>query len=66
MSKADKIFCMPDHNTPTKNQEKPISDPVSKAQVDTLAKNAEEFGLNHFGMINKKMESYMLLDLKEV
>lgn len=52
--RPDKIFCMPDHNTPTKNQEKPISDPVSKAQVDTLAKNAEEFGLNHFGMMNKK------------
>ena len=52
--RTDKIFCMPDHNTPTKNQEKPISDPVSKAQVDTLAKNAEEFGLNHFGMMNKK------------
>ena len=52
--RPDKIFCMPDHNTPTKNQDKPISDPVSKAQVDTLAKNAEEFGLNHFGMMNKK------------
>ena len=52
--RPDKIFCMPDHNTPTKNQEKPISDPVSKAQVDTLAKNAEEFGLKHFGMMNKK------------
>lgn len=52
--RPDKIFCMPDHNTPTKNQEKPISDSVSKAQVDTLAKNAEEFGLNHFGMMNKK------------
>ena len=52
--RPDKIFCMPDHNTPTKNQEKPISDPVSKAQVDTLAKNADEFGLNHFGMMNKK------------
>lgn len=52
--RPEKIFCMPDHNTPTQNQDKPISDPVSKAQVDTLAKNAEEFGLNHFGMMNKK------------
>lgn len=49
-----KIFCMPDHNTPTHDQDKPIADPVSKAQVDTLAKNAEEFGLTHFGMMNKK------------
>lgn len=48
------IFCMPDHNTPTHDQDKPIEDPVSKTQVDTLAKNAEEFGLNHFGMMHPK------------
>ncbi len=52
--RPEKIFCMPDHNTPTHDQDKPIADPVSKAQVDTLAKNAEEFGLTHFGMMNKK------------
>lgn len=45
---------MPDHNTPTHDQDKPIEDPVSKTQVDTLAKNAEDFGLEHFGMMNKK------------
>ena len=44
------IFCMPDHNTPTHDQDKPIEDPVSKKQVDTLARNAAEFGLTHFGM----------------
>ena len=44
------IFCMPDHNTPTHDQDKPIEDPVSKKQVDTLARNADEFGLTHFGM----------------
>lgn len=48
------IFCMPDHNTPTHDQDKPIEDPVSKTQVDTLARNAEEFGLEHFGMMNHK------------
>ena len=47
------IFCMPDHNTPTHDQDKPIEDPVSKNQVDTLAKNAEEFGLTHYGMMSK-------------
>ena len=47
------IFCMPDHNTPTHDQDKPIEDPVSKKQVDTLAKNAEEFGLTHYGMMSK-------------
>ena len=52
--RPEKIFCMPDHNTPTHDQDKPIEDPVSKTQVDTLAKNAEEFGLAHFGMMDKK------------
>ena len=52
--RPEKIFCMPDHNTPTHDQDKPIEDPVSKAQVDTLAKNAEDFGLEHFGMMDKK------------
>jgi 3-isopropylmalate/(R)-2-methylmalate dehydratase large subunit len=47
------IYCMPDHNTPTHDQDKPIEDPVSKNQVDTLAKNAAEFGLAHFGMMSK-------------
>ena len=54
VTSPEKIFCMPDHNTPTHDQDKPIEDPVSKTQVDTLAKNAEEFGLAHFGMMDKK------------
>jgi 3-isopropylmalate/(R)-2-methylmalate dehydratase large subunit len=44
---------MPDHNTPTHDQDKPIADPVSKAQVDALARNAAEFGLTHYGMWSK-------------
>lgn len=52
--RPERIFCMPDHNTPTHDQDKPIEDPVSKTQVDTLAKNAEDFGLTHFGMMNPK------------
>ena len=52
--RPDHIYCMPDHNTPTHDQDKPIEDPVSRTQVDTLAKNAEDFGLTHFGMLNPK------------
>ena len=48
--RPEKIYCMPDHNTPTHDQDKPISDPVSKAQVDMLEKNAKEFGLTYYGM----------------
>ena len=52
--RPERIYCMPDHNTPTHDQDKPIEDPVSRAQVDTLARNAQEFGLNHFGMMSPK------------
>ncbi|MGL5272585.1 MAG: 3-isopropylmalate dehydratase large subunit [Phocaeicola sp.] len=52
--RPDRIYCMPDHNTPTHDQDKPIEDPISKKQVDTLAKNAADFGLAHFGMLDKR------------
>ena len=52
--RPEKIYCMPDHNTPTHDQDKPIEDPVSKKQVDTLAANTAEFGLTHFGMMDPR------------
>ena len=51
--RPDHIFCMPDHNTPTHDQDKPIEDPVSAKQVATLAQNAKDFGLTHYGMMSK-------------
>lgn len=48
--RPERIYCMPDHNTPTHDQDKPIEDPVGRKQVETLAKNAKEFGLSHFAM----------------
>lgn len=51
--RPQQIVCMPDHNTPTHDQDKPIEDPVSKKQVETLASNAAEFGLTHYGMMSK-------------
>ena len=52
--RPDKIYCMPDHNIPTLNQDKPIEEPVSRNQVETLTRNAHEFGLTHFGMKHPK------------
>lgn len=52
--RPQQIVCMPDHNTPTHDQDKPIEDPVSKKQVDTLAANAAEFGLTHYGMMDSR------------
>ncbi len=46
------VFCMPDHNTPTHDQDKPIEDPVSRKQVDMLQRNAAEFGLSYYGMMH--------------
>src|ERR1700710_2413693 len=34
-----------DHNVPTLDWDKPIADPVSRTQVETLRRNAEEFGV---------------------
>ncbi len=50
--RPQQIFCMPDHNTPTHDQDKTIEDPVSRKQVDTLETNAREFGLTHYGMLS--------------
>lgn len=52
--RPERVICMPDHNIPTIEQEKPIADPISKTQVETLTKNAKDFGLTHFGMGHKK------------
>lgn len=37
-----------DHNTPTINQDQPVKDPISKNQLDTLSKNAQEFGIKMY------------------
>ena len=52
--RPEKITCIPDHNIPTLNQDKPIADPVSRNQVDTLEKNAKEFGTGYFPMGHPK------------
>jgi len=52
--RPEQITCMPDHNIPTIHQESPIEDAVSKIQVDTLTKNAQDFGLTHYQMGHEK------------
>jgi 3-isopropylmalate/(R)-2-methylmalate dehydratase large subunit len=42
--------CTEDHNVPTEATDQPIADPVSRAQVETLRRNAAEFGLVNFPM----------------
>ena len=43
-------FAVPDHNIPTKNQDQPISDPISALQVETLRQNCREFGITLFDL----------------
>ena len=43
-----------DHNVPTTDRTKGISDEESKLQVDTLEKNCNEFGIKLFGMDDKR------------
>ena len=52
--RPQQITVMPDHNIPTINQHLPIADPISKNQVDTLDKNAKEFGVNYYPMGHQK------------
>lgn len=50
--RPDHVYAMPDHNTPSDQQEV-INDPIGRKQVETLARNCEEFGITHFAMGSK-------------
>jgi 3-isopropylmalate/(R)-2-methylmalate dehydratase large subunit len=43
--RPDLTIATEDHNVPTVDIDKPIADPVSRTQVDTLRRNCEEFGI---------------------
>lgn len=50
--RPQRVVAMPDHNTPSDQQEV-IHDPVGRKQVETLASNCQEFGIRHFAMGTK-------------
>ncbi|MDX1496205.1 MAG: 3-isopropylmalate dehydratase large subunit [Salinisphaeraceae bacterium] len=43
-------LAVPDHNVPTTDRDKPIADPVSRAQIEALNENVEAFGITYFPM----------------
>jgi 3-isopropylmalate/(R)-2-methylmalate dehydratase large subunit len=51
--RTDLTMATEDHNTPTLNILAPIADPVSKLQVDTLRRNADEFGVRRHSLGDK-------------
>ncbi len=50
--RPDHVYAMPDHNTPSDQQEV-INDPIGRKQVETLEANCREFGITYFGMGTK-------------
>ncbi|MEC8283669.1 MAG: 3-isopropylmalate dehydratase large subunit, partial [SAR324 cluster bacterium] len=47
-------YAVPDHNVPTKDRDKPIADPVSAKQVETLRQNCKEFGITLFDLDDER------------
>jgi 3-isopropylmalate/(R)-2-methylmalate dehydratase large subunit len=50
--RPDLTVATEDHNVPTFDIDKPIADPISRAQVDALRTNAAEFGVTIFSLGN--------------
>ena len=50
--RAETNVAVPDHNIPTKDREKGITDPIAKLQVDTLDLNCDSFQIKEFKMEN--------------
>jgi 3-isopropylmalate/(R)-2-methylmalate dehydratase large subunit len=48
--RPDLTVATEDHNVPTADIDQPIADPISRIQVDTLRKNAKDFGITLFPM----------------
>ncbi len=54
--RPDATLAVPDHNVPTTPERKQgiIKDETSRIQVQTLADNAQEFGITHYAMDDKR------------
>jgi 3-isopropylmalate/(R)-2-methylmalate dehydratase large subunit len=50
----DKTLAVVDHNVPTTDRSHGIDDPESKVQVETLAANAREFGVEYYDELDRR------------
>lgn len=48
--RTNRTWATMDHNVPTKDQDKPIAEPLSRKQVQMLADNCDEFGVRLYGL----------------
>lgn len=54
LRRVDLTIATEDHNTPTWDIDKPIADLTSRTQIDTLRRNAEEFGVRLHSLGDKE------------
>ncbi|MCE5394524.1 MAG: 3-isopropylmalate dehydratase large subunit [Acidithiobacillus sp.] len=52
--RRDANIATADHNVPTTDRAAGISDPTSRLQVETLDRNCQEFGVEEFGMLDRR------------
>ena len=50
----EKTLAVVDHNVPTTDRSKGIEDPESRTQVETLAENARDFGIEYYNELDKR------------
>jgi 3-isopropylmalate/(R)-2-methylmalate dehydratase large subunit len=50
----ERTLAVVDHNVPTSDRRFGIDDPESKLQVDTLAQNAKDFGVEYFDELDRR------------
>jgi 3-isopropylmalate/(R)-2-methylmalate dehydratase large subunit len=50
----EKTLAVVDHNVPTTDRSKGIAEEESRIQVETLAKNAKDFGIDYFHELDKR------------
>jgi 3-isopropylmalate/(R)-2-methylmalate dehydratase large subunit len=50
----EKTLAVVDHNVPTTDRSKGIADEQSRIQVETLAQNARDFGIEYFNELDKR------------
>jgi 3-isopropylmalate/(R)-2-methylmalate dehydratase large subunit len=48
--RRDANLAVADHNVPTTDRDKPVADPISRLQIETLDENCAEFGITEFKM----------------
>ncbi|WP_045689859.1 3-isopropylmalate dehydratase large subunit [Hymenobacter sp. AT01-02] len=50
LHRPEQIVATADHNVPTRYQDQPIQDPLSRSQVDKLTENCAKFGVELYGL----------------